>query len=449
MLISEIVKNNLCVGCGVCTSENKTNEKFYEMRFNDNGFLVPYIINLDKEEPKEAINVCPFGDTIQNNEDTLSKEFFESKKADKRIGNYVNTFIGYSNKYRETSSSGGIATYVFGYLLNKKIVDYIYIVKENESGYVYQVFDNVNEIKKTSKTRYYPVTLEKLFDDIDNVNGKIAITGVACFIKAIRLKQLHNPELRNKIPFLVGIICGGLKSKYYTDFLAINAGIQNEYLNQDYRIKDYDQYASAYSFGALDAENNEFKTMKMKKVGDMWGSGLFKSNACDFCSDVTTELADISLGDAWLKPYVEDGRGNNVIITRNKLANDIIVEGLKSGELKLEEVHKNKIIQSQKSSFIHRQIGLKYRIKKNKLQSRITVRERLLESIPFEYKLVQNYRSLIREFSLSNWILKKEKETYMVEIKKKQIKLKKVTKFYHRVQKVKRILKLNNLNNNV
>jgi len=449
MLISEIVKNNLCVGCGVCTSENKTNEKFYEMRFNDNGFLVPYIINLDKEEPKEAINVCPFGDTIQNNEDTLSKEFFESKKADKRIGNYVNTFIGYSNKYRETSSSGGIATYVFGYLLNKKIVDYIYIVKENESGYVYQVFDNVNEIKKTSKTRYYPVTLEKLFDDIDNVNGKIAITGVACFIKAIRLKQLHNPELRNKIPFLVGIICGGLKSKYYTDFLAINAGIQNEYLNQDYRIKDYDQYASAYSFGALDAKNNEFKTMKMKKVGDMWGSGLFKSNACDFCSDVTTELADISLGDAWLKPYVEDGRGNNVIITRNKLANDIIVEGLKSGELKLEEVHKNKIIQSQKSSFIHRQIGLKYRIKKNKLQSRITVRERLLESIPFEYKLVQNYRSLIREFSLSNWILKKEKETYMVEIKKKQIKLKKVTKFYHRVQKVKRILKLNNLNNNV
>jgi len=449
MLISEIVKNNLCVGCGVCTSENKTNEKFYEMRFNDNGFLVPYIINLDKEEPKEAINVCPFGDTIQNNEDTLSKEFFESKKADKRIGNYVNTFIGYSNKYRETSSSGGIATYVFGYLLNKKIVDYIYIVKENESGYVYQVFDNVNEIKKTSKTRYYPVTLEKLFDDIDNVNGKIAITGVACFIKAIRLKQLHNPELRNKIPFLVGIICGGLKSKYYTDFLAINAGIQNEYLNQDYRIKDYDQYASAYSFGALDAKNNEFKTMKMKKVGDMWGSGLFKSNACDFCSDVTTELADISLGDAWLKPYVEDGRGNNVIITRNKLANDIIVEGFKNGELKLEEVHKNKIIQSQKSSFIHRQIGLKYRIKKNKLQSRITVRERLLESIPFEYKLVQNYRSLIREFSLSNWILKKEKETYMVEIKKKQIKLKKVTKFYHRVQKVKRILKLNNLNNNV
>jgi coenzyme F420-reducing hydrogenase beta subunit len=42
----------------------------------------------------------------------------------------------------------------------------------------------------------------------------------------------------------------------------------------------------------------------------MWGTGLFKSNACDFCDDVTTELADVSL-DAWI-PYNKDGLGNSV-----------------------------------------------------------------------------------------------------------------------------------------
>jgi coenzyme F420 hydrogenase subunit beta len=30
----------------------------------------------------------------------------------------------------------------------------------------------------------------------------------------------------------------------------------------------------------------------------MCASGLFKANACDYCDDVTTELVDISLGDA-------------------------------------------------------------------------------------------------------------------------------------------------------
>ena len=37
--------------------------------------------------------------------------------------------------------------------------------------------------------------------------------------------------------------------------------------------------------------------IKMSLLGDMWGTGLFKANACDFCDDVTA-VKDISLGDA-------------------------------------------------------------------------------------------------------------------------------------------------------
>lgn len=62
----------------------------------------------------------------------------------------------------------------------------------------------------------------------------------------------------------------------------------------------------------------------MRNLGDMWGTGLFKLNACDFYDDVTTELADISLGDAWLKPYDSDGAGNNII----KAPLSIIHEGI-------------------------------------------------------------------------------------------------------------------------
>ncbi|WP_150299123.1 Coenzyme F420 hydrogenase/dehydrogenase, beta subunit C-terminal domain [Pseudomonas profundi] len=46
----------------------------------------------------------------------------------------------------------------------------------------------------------------------------------------------------------------------------------------------------------------------MKEIGDIYGEGPFKENACNFCEDVTIELADISLGDASLQPYSQDGQ---------------------------------------------------------------------------------------------------------------------------------------------
>ena len=112
------------------------------------------------------------------------------------------------------------------------------------------------------------------------------------------------------------------------NILASRAGVTyNQFSQPQFRIKDHQSTASDYSFGCKD-EEGALHTIKMRKVGDMWGSGMFKNNACDFCDDVTTELADISLGDAWLNPYNQDGKGTNVMVTRSKLAEDLINEGI-------------------------------------------------------------------------------------------------------------------------
>lgn len=447
MYISEIVKNNLCTGCGVCTSENSKKEKRYKMALDKDGFLVPTLIS-GKFEDEESAEVCPFADTKNNDEDEIAKNLFVNADYNSRIGRFLKTYIGYANDFRDSSSSGGLATFVFEELLKKRIVDHLFIVKELEGKYSYQLFSNVAQIKKTSKTRYFPVTLEDLFDNIDKIEGTVAVSGVACFIKAIRLKQLRNPELKEKIPFLVGIICGGLKSKHYTDFLAYNVGIKGNYHDQEYRIKDEEDVASAYSFGAFDNSDATFKTMKMRKVGDMWGSGLFKSFACDFCNDVTTELADISLGDAWIQPYIKEGKGTSIVITRSSLADEIVREGLAEKTLTLMEIDKNKIIESQRGSFFHRQLALKYRLKENrkKLTIQPAVRKRLLTDIPFEFRKVQKYRSFLRAYSLEEWNNQHDKDVYNASIKTKQLELRKLTQNYHKIQKIRRILKLKNLN---
>jgi coenzyme F420-reducing hydrogenase beta subunit len=438
--IEDIVRQEMCTGCGVCVSESPSSLK---MEMNEFGFVVPIKINEDFEE--NSVRVCPFNPLPEKqvkDESVIADLFLkEAINTHRQIGKYCNTYVGYSNQYRATSSSGGIATFVFEKLLRDNIVDHLYIVKEVEGQYEYQLFSDVSDIVKISKTKYTPVTLEKLFLNINNVQGKVAISGVACFIKAIRLKQHYNPELKLKIPFLIGIICGGLKSQFFTDYLAQKAGINSKYSKQDYRIKNPISQAIDYSFGAFDA-NNEFKQVRMKTVGDMWGTGMFKSNACDFCDDVTTELADISLGDAWIDPYTNDGLGNSVVVTRSDLAEKIIKVGIDNKDLSLDHLSLEKFLISQSGSFNHRHKGLPFRVKFFKNKKDFSQKRFLNERTTFDFKIVQYFRLKTRKNSLEIWKKTKNIAEFDKKIKFSLLMLKTATRIYHHKKRLLEKLKL-------
>lgn len=442
--IKDIVEQGLCSGCGACISEAPDKLK---MQFNDEGFL---IAKQFKDGTQTAVRVCPFNPNPEKavkDEDILADKFLpDAGKFDHRVGKYINSYAGFSNKFRESSSSGGIGTYILEQLLKNKIVDNLFVVAEVNGTYEYQWFSNWKDIKSISKTRYLPVTLEKLFLEIDKVEGSVAVSGVPCFIKAVRLKQHYYPELQEKIKFLVGIVCGGLKSKFYTDYLAQNAGIQSDYTKQEYRIKDPDSYALDYSFGAYD-ENEEFKSIKMNQVGNTWGTSLFNAPAYDLSDDLTAELADISLGDAWISPYMKDGLGTSVIVTRSKLAEDIIQAGIEAKELNMDLIPIDAFKLSQAGGFKHKQLGMKHRLHllKDKLKIVPYKRKRLLENTPLEYKLVQAQRLHLRDKSTQVWKATKNLEDFELQIKKDRAKLTRLTRIYHLVQRVKNKLGMKTL----
>lgn len=169
----------------------------------------------------------------------------------------------------------------------------------------------------------------------------------------------------------------------------------------------------------------------------MWGTGLFKNNACDFCDDVTSELADISLGDAWIPPYSNDGRGTNVIVTRSKVADTLILNGIQDKELNVEDLAFDKFLSSQQGSFNHRHAGLKYRIKKMKNIGVIIPPKRFdKEDISFDFKLVQGQRLVVRKKSLELWA--KNPEEYDFNLSKELLKLKNLTRLNHYIRAIKR-----------
>ena len=422
-VVTDVVNNDLCIGCGLCVY--KCPNKALGMTLNADGFYIAEKID-SCDDSGECIDVCPFNpfpNSKAATEDEIAKEFMDKDlERHPKVGNYVNIYAGYSVNHRLTSSSGGIATYVLGELLKRGIVDHVFSVNKSEQAgvhYQYSVSSTLEQLTVASKTRYFPVTLGNVMSEIHRLDGRVAIVGVACFVKAVRLAQMAEYDLKKKIPFIVGIICGGVKSSFYTEYLAGHTGVEsNEVKNPNFRIKDVESSASDYAFGCTSAFDEEERRLKMRSVGDMWGTGLFKANACDFCDDVTTELADISLGDAWLEPYVNDGKGTNVVVTRTTLADKIISEGIACSDLVMEQLPMNRFLESQRGSFNHRHDGLPFRIEQRRKRMQAVPPKRYESNQPvFTIKLVQYFRMLSRKKSIEIW--KENPNTRVFDMKMK------------------------------
>lgn len=166
---------------------------------------------------------------------------------------------------------------------------------------------------------------------------------------------------------------------------------------------------------------------------------MFKANACDFCDDVTTELADISLGDAWLEPFNKDGKGTNVIVTRSKLAEDLINSGIRSTDLSVEPLAFEAFLSSQQGSFNHRHKGLGYRMSlAEKRGITIPPKRHDKEKISLDFKWVQNQRMKVRKLSLTEWAKHKDSILFDDAMSKPMEKLKRRTKIYHYIRAIER-----------
>lgn len=434
-MIKAVVDNDMCIGCGLCAAQSRTGA--IQMKMNQFGF---YTANVSDtyDSNDNCIKVCPFNpkpdDKVKTENEIADLFLTQADKHHIKIGRYINTYAGYSTEHRLKSSSGGIATYTLTELMRRGEIQHVISVKAgtNSEHYQYTISSSIDELASAAKTKYYPVTLVDALKDIAKLDGKIAIVGVACFIKAIRLAQVYDPIFNDKIGFLIGIICGGVKSSFFAEYLSSKAGVAvNEFKQPEFRIKDHDSTASDYSFGCLDKSDNH-QTIKMRIVGDMWGTGLFKANACDYCDDVTTELADLSLGDAWLEPYVKDGRGTSVMVTRSTLAEKIIRSGMDNGDLVIDELPEEQFLVSQQGSYNHRHDGLSYRIKHGRTDENAIPSKRFKTNLRSPLlMLIQSLRMNSRRKSLEIWASEKSASSFDNKMKKHLFWLKLFTKLNH------------------
>lgn len=365
-VIDEVVKNDLCIGCGTCAGICPRG--ILKIKDNEYGEYIPFEVQVCDSHCGLCLEVCPFSNN--ENETQIGEKIYGSTEGMKYLpetGYYLDSYAGYSSEFRQSSASGGIATWLLTKLLKDGIVDYVICPtpqKNPEKLFSFEILSDEKSVKAASGSAYYPVEMSEIIQRIGEVPGRYAITGLPCFIKALRLASQKNRKIRERIVFTIGLVCGQMKSKNYTKYIAARAGnsdlskIQNVY----YRGKSPEKPASNFYFQSTDEYGSQHKIFWDEGVSEAWINRWFTPNACNYCDDVFAELADVTFMDAWLPEYSKESKGTNLVLLRSPEILAFIQEGTEKKEINVSKIPIENIIKSQIGVLDLKRNQLSYRL---------------------------------------------------------------------------------------
>lgn len=410
-IFKEIVENKFCIGCGICNYNQREDVRFdlkddyqyFPKLKNDND------VNARNKLVTNISKLCPFSN-FSKNEDEIANHLFPNTKKDKIIGNYINLFSGYAED-RFYSSGGGLLSAFIAYLFENKYIDAVLHVKPKnncEKLFDYDFSENFEEYKEGRSSFYYPVTLANKINDIDKYKS-IAVVGLPCFMKAINNLILSDDKLKNIIKYKIGIVCGHLKTKQFSEYLSyeiLKKNLSND-SNLRFRLKNKTfKTSNNYAMGFINKEKEIIKSKNVKKIfGGDWGYGLFKLKGCDYCDDIFAETADVVFGDAWLDKFIGDWKGHNITISRSKKITEILKKLNKLKKISIKTMSLVNIKKTQDAAIRHRKEGTYYRVENLKTKKKWYPIKRVNKIFNFSSFDKEKYltREKISEYTRDNY----------------------------------------------
>lgn len=258
------------------------------------------------------------------------------------IGNAVD------NEIRYTASSGGIITSVIQYLFESKwtgtylgstfdqincryVPKFIYSFEQYElTGSIYQDMDIVAFIKA----------------HISEIKGRILVVCSPCQVKVIR-HILNSAKIDS---FIIDYFCSGQTIVEGTYFYYKALGIERNNVSLiRYRGKGWPN--------GIEITLKDGTVIKKDNYMEPWvtmhRSRLFTPKRCIYCHQVESVHADLSVGDPWLKEYLESDKiGNSLFIIHSKLGMEVISSMASINKINISHVDYELYVLSQKPSLL-------------------------------------------------------------------------------------------------
>ena len=292
------------------------------------------------------------------------------------LGNYVRCYIGYSNdeRIRWHGSSGGLVTSILIFALEQGFIDGAVVTRMSRTNpLVPETFiaRSKDEILSARGSKYCPVPVKqvrKAMEEITSQRGKYAVVGLPCHMRAIRKAESLDERLKDRILLHIGLFCSHTVNFSGTKVLLKRIGVRPE------DVLEF-RYRGGGWPGNLSVTLKD-GSLRSCPFFDYWGtlftSFFFTPRSCMFCSDALNELADISLGDAWLPELKrKDKVGTSVVISRTFLGEETLRRAREI--IQLHKISVKDVVRSQWAGLFFKKKSLQ--IRKHILLKRMSSKE--------------------------------------------------------------------------
>ena len=350
-VVSDIVSQNMCIGCGTCVAVCPVSA--LSIAFSESRLYQPREQARCLAECSLCLGVCPF---VQSNpkdvdlEKTIFSHMFNIKYHD-HLGFYLSTYEMHKEDEAERlkSASGGVGHWLLSQLLKDGHVDRVITVTSNVDSkklFKFEVLERYEFLKGTQGSVYYPTELSEVLHYVIHNEGRYVITALPCYAKSLRLAQQKKSILNQRIKFIVGLVCGQMKTKVFTQELGLIAVESDTLSKVRYRVKIPGNSANNFAFEFNSAEGAQGYLEWSAEPRKYWSSRMFTPMACNYCTDTFARCADVVLMDAWLPEYAHDYRGNSLVIVRSHELEDILTS---SKQLSVRALSPLRLLASQRS----------------------------------------------------------------------------------------------------
>jgi coenzyme F420 hydrogenase subunit beta len=339
------VNSNLCTGCGTCAGicPNQT----LAMEMTPEGTYNPQIAADNCQACHLCAEVCPVN---KDNVTELNQFIFNKMPDNLLMGNFVDCYTGYStdSTIRWNATSGGIITSLLIYLLRNKLIDGALLTRINRDHPLKAepfIARTENDILSAMGSKYVPVALNQLLNQILSESGKFAVVGLPCHIQGIRRAELKIRRLRDKIIYHFGLACSRTMTLRGIEYILGKMNISpNDVVELKYRGNGWPGGIRI----SLEGGEEKFLPNQGSLWSEIFGGYFFAPFCCTVCHDHLSEFADISFADAWLPRIVkEDKKGTSIIVTRTEIGEKLINDAATAERIQVSRLKCDEVLQSQ------------------------------------------------------------------------------------------------------
>lgn len=357
--IEDVVKKNLCVGCGACASLFKTPAA--RMELANSGFLRPVQLReLNSAEVAVFSDICPGVGVAHANRGPQFLPLWGPVHK-------VQAGHAADEQVRYLGSSGGVLSALAIFLLESgKVQGVLHIAPDP-----HKPFDNPSQISrcredvlKAAGSRYAPASpLDRVRECLE-LPGIFAFIGKPCDVAALRAMARKFPEVASKFRYMLSFMCAGTPSIRGTEEVVRHLGFQPQDVT-------YFRYRGNGWPGMARAETADGASAEMD-YDSSWGKILNRhlQFRCKICPDGTGEFSDVSCADAWHSdkkgyPIFTETNGRSLIIARTALGQELLESAEQADRLKTENMDIATVATMQpyqtnrKQALIARLIGFK------------------------------------------------------------------------------------------